>query len=303
MPNTLAHIGIQTSLTRLGIKEVPLQWIVVGCIIPDIPWIVQRIFLKLPGISPLELMLYSVTQASFFYCLILSLAVAMLANKTKPVFLILATNSLIHLLLDAGQKKWGNGVNLFAPFSWHTTSFAFVWPEHFISYILTFSGLLVLIVFWTKAIHNRNLLKKPSKLKLTCIAGCLLFYFCSPPIFNNGAYMADIQYGKTLSEAAKRPGKFIELDRAEYLAATHTLISSIGGAIQVENPPPIESGTLSIKGHFLDEKSIQLENYHLHNISRDYSSYLGLLLSLLLWVQTLFYQYYKQTRTGIHNET
>jgi len=51
MPNTLAHIAIQAPLTRLGMKEAPLQWIAVGCIIPDIPWIVQRIFTYLPGID------------------------------------------------------------------------------------------------------------------------------------------------------------------------------------------------------------------------------------------------------------
>ncbi|HID02690.1 MAG TPA: hypothetical protein EYP18_05730, partial [Desulfobacterales bacterium] len=80
MPNTLVHIAIQTPLTRLGMKEAPLQWIAVGCIIPDIPWIVQRIFTYFPGIDTLNLRLYTVTQASLIYCLILSLALSMLTS-------------------------------------------------------------------------------------------------------------------------------------------------------------------------------------------------------------------------------
>jgi len=290
MPNTLAHIGIQAPLTRLGIKEAPLQWIVVGCIIPDIPWIVQRIFTHLPGIDPLDLRLYSATQASLAYCLILSLALAMLAGRSKQIFLILASNSLFHLLLDAGQKKWGNGVNLFAPFSWHTTYFGFVWPEHFINYIFTFAGLITFAVLWPKAIQNGQLLQKPDKIKTVFAATCLIFYFCSPFLFLSTAYDANIHYCKTLSETTTRSSKEIELDRTKYNATTNTLECHIGTNIQIVNPPTIGSGTISIQGHFLDEKTIKLEKYHAHQISRDYSSYIGVLLALLLWSHTLFHQ-------------
>jgi len=290
MPNTLAHIGIQTPLTKLGIKEAPLQWIVVGCIIPDIPWIVQRIFTHLPGIDLLPLRLYSVTQASLVYCLILSLALAMLADKSKQIFLILATNSLVHLLLDASQKKWGNGVNLFVPFSWHTTYFGFVWPEHFINYIFTFMGLITLAVLWSKAIQNTRLLSKPDRVKTVCAVSCLVFYFCSPYLLLNSAYEANIHYCKTLSETTTRSGKVIELDRTQYQATTNTLKCYIGTDIRIANPPTIESGTISVRGRFLDEKTITLEKYHTHQISRDYSSYIGLILALLLWVHTFCYQ-------------
>ena len=290
MPNTLAHIGIQTPFTRLGMKEAPLQWIAVGCIIPDIPWIVQRIFTYLPGIDTLNLRLYTVTQASFAYCMILSLALAMLTSKSKQIFLILATNSLFHLLLDAAQNKWGNGVNLLVPFSWHSTNFDLLWPEHFSSYLLAFSGILAFIVLWPKAIQSNLLLQRPSKTKALCAAICLTIYFSSPSLLLNNAYAENTHYSQTLNDTQTRTGKTLEIDRANYKATTDTLECYIDKQLKITNLPKIESGTISIRGHFLDEKTIELQEYHVHKIFRDYASYAGLFLVILLWSHTFFYQ-------------
>jgi len=290
MPNTLAHIGLQAPLTRLGIKEAPLQWIAVGCIIPDIPWIVQRIFMLLPGIDTLGLRLYAVTQASLLYCLFLSAALAMLSRQSKQVFLILATNSLLHLLLDASQTKWGNGVNLLVPFSWQTTAFELFWPEHILSYLFTFMGTIVFLSLWRKAIRNDLLLQKPHIGKAFCATLCLLFYLCSPLLFIQTAYDANIHFSKTLCEKTKRTGKRIELDRARYNATHKTLECYIGKQLKVTNLPEIKPGPISIRGYFLDEHTIAMQEYHIHTSPRDYASYAGLLLTLLLWGHSLFFQ-------------
>jgi len=290
MPNTLVHIAIQTPLTRLGMKEAPLQWIAVGCIIPDIPWIVQRIFTYFPGIDTLNLRLYTVTQASLIYCLILSLALSMLTSKSKQIFLILATNSLFHLLLDAVQNKWGNGVNLLVPFSWHSTNFELLWPEHFSSYLLAFAGILVFIILWPKAIRNTLFLQRPRKIKTLCAATCLIIYFSSPSLLLNNAYAENTHYSQTLNDIKTRTGKKLEIDRATYKAATNTLECYIDKQLKIINIPKIESGTISVRGHFLDEKTIELKEFHVHEIFRDYASYTGLFLTLLLWSHTFFYQ-------------
>ena len=290
MPNTLAHIGIQTPLTRLGLNKAPLQWIMVGCIIPDIPWIVQRLFAFRPILDPLNLRLYTVTQASLAYCLILSLALPMLTRNSKQIFLILAGNSLFHLLLDAVQNKWGNGVNLLVPFSWHTTSFNLFWPEHFSSYIFACTGLLVFLFLWPKAVHNDLLLKKPGKTKAFCTITCLIFYFASPILLTNAAYCANIHYSKTLHDIQTRTGKELEIDRARYTAVTRTLECYIDKHLEIANLPAMESGIISIRGHFLDEKTIELQDHHVHKGFRDFASYAGLLLTLLLWIHSLISQ-------------
>ena len=43
MPNTLAHLCVQGIATRSLIKDADLKWIYTGCVIPDVPWILQRV--------------------------------------------------------------------------------------------------------------------------------------------------------------------------------------------------------------------------------------------------------------------
>ncbi len=300
MPNTLAHIGIQTPLTRLGLKEVPLQWIAVGCIIPDIPWIVQRIFTFVPGMDLLNLRLYTVTQASLAYSLLLSLALAMLTRSSKKIFLILATNSLFHLLLDASQHKWGNGVNLLVPFSWKPTNFHIFWPEHFSSYLLSFMGLIVFLTLWPKAIRKDLLLKKPKRLETICATACLLLYFVSPTLLLSSAYTANTHYCRTLNDNETRTGKKVEIDRAKYTATSNTIECYLDKHLKIVALPIIASGIISIQGRFVDENTITLTDYHVHKIFRDYASYAGLLLTLLLWAHSILYQ---KSNNNIHRNS
>ncbi len=52
MPNTLAHFGIQTIASKVVDRTAEIKWIAVGCIIPDIPWITQRLISFLaPGVD------------------------------------------------------------------------------------------------------------------------------------------------------------------------------------------------------------------------------------------------------------
>lgn len=116
MPNTLAHLGINAVTTRTLIKKADLFWIYLGALIPDFPWILQRIVLKLNStIDSYDLRLYCVVMSSFFFSLILSFALANLSENFKWTYTIFALGSLIHLLFDSIEKKWANGELLFVP--------------------------------------------------------------------------------------------------------------------------------------------------------------------------------------------
>ena len=65
MPNTLAHLGVQGFITHAAIKDAEPKWIAFGCLIPDLPWILQRaIAVLLPQVDGYELRLYAIAQAS-----------------------------------------------------------------------------------------------------------------------------------------------------------------------------------------------------------------------------------------------
>ncbi|MEN8200429.1 MAG: hypothetical protein ABFR63_10200 [Thermodesulfobacteriota bacterium] len=291
MPNTLAHIGLQTPLTRLGLRKAPLQWIALGCIIPDIPWIAQRILLNIPAIDVIGLRIYVAIQASLLYCLVLSLALAMLSRKSREIFLILAINSLFHLLLDGAQTKWGNGVNLFIPFSWPLSNFGLFWPEHPVTYVLTFLGLLTLLLLWPKAIQTPLQLAWPSRVKTVLLALSLLIYLASPPLLFPLAYEADIHHSQTLRSRQSRPGKTIELDRAEYNLEKQNIRAYTGEEFTLSNPPKgANASSISIRGRFLSEEMIELKEFRLHKKYRDKAAVVGLLLTALLWMHSLIRQ-------------
>lgn len=73
MPNTLAHFGVQGLLGHWFLPWCDPKWLLVGCVIPDVPWILQRVvhLLSVP-IDLYDLRLYAICQASLFGCVVLA---------------------------------------------------------------------------------------------------------------------------------------------------------------------------------------------------------------------------------------
>ena len=62
---------------------------------PDLPWILQRLVqVALPSFDAYDLRLYAIVQASLFFCLLLSLALAMFSTLFWRTFAILGINSI-----------------------------------------------------------------------------------------------------------------------------------------------------------------------------------------------------------------
>ena len=119
MPNTLAHLGVQLALTRCVMRQADPKWIYAGCVIPDLPWIARRILdASLSGLNAYDLRLYAIAQSSLVCSLLACGALAALSRTPLASFAVLGLGAGIHLLLDACQIKWANGVHLFAPVSW-----------------------------------------------------------------------------------------------------------------------------------------------------------------------------------------
>ena len=130
MPNTIAHIAVQTLISRGLLRGADFKWILAGCVLPDIPWIAQRAVAGLaPEFPAIPLRLYTAVQSSLIVTLILGVALAFLSRRPVQTFAILALGVVLHLLLDATQTKWANGVLLFAPFSWDLLNFCLLYTS------------------------------------------------------------------------------------------------------------------------------------------------------------------------------
>ena len=284
MPNTLAHLGLQGFASRVA-KAIDPKWVALGCLIPDLPWILQRLLAAgAPGIDRLDLRLYVVVQATLFFSLLLSAALASLAKNFLKTFAILGTNAFAHLLLDATQTKWANGVHLLAPFSWKLSNWGWYWPEHVLTYLMTASGIVYLLVSWRPA---RALpLRRAGRSRWLSGAMLLLIYLALPIAFMPAAEASNSHFVKTLRDADHRVGEMIEFDRAEYRASENggLLLPFTGEKFYARGIDGIAHAALSIKGRFFARDSIQVEAYHIHNtFIRDLASYVALIYIATIW--------------------
>ena len=297
MPNTLAHLGIQSLVTRSIIKRADLKWVYLGCIIPDIPWILQRISRWFSdGIDPYSVLLYATIQSSFFFCLILGITLALLSTSFWRTLLILSIGSFLHLILDACEYKWANGVHLIAPFSWRLTNFGFFWPDSIWAYSLTITGLIYVIALWRKSVSS------PPDLTTARIWGSILgacLYFAMPFAFREEPVKADNFYIATIRNKPERTGKEVMFDREMFYPRKEGNVLNIftGENIHVDGINCIKPELVSVKGTFTDTDKMHITEYHVHNrLSRDIATYIGLVLVAILWLFPLTMSLRRRTK-------
>ncbi len=300
MPNTLVHLGVQSVSTKALFREADFKWIALGCIIPDIPWIINRIIiLSGIGIPQYDLTQYVSVQASLFFCLLLCGAIALLCLSPTRMFLLLAMNVLVHLLLDAMQIKWANGVHFFAPFSWQMTRFDLFWPEHRITYLFTAAGLGALVYFGVRD-WKREIVLNLEPVKYVSAVLLLSVYFILPFWLRFGPDQADNHFTVTLSNIEERTGKYVELDRSRYHSSDNTVEIFSGERIKVTGDQPEHDTLLSVRGYFTDTNTIHVSEFHAHGSVRDMGSIVGLVGILLIWMMALFKKRIVFEKNGQH---
>lgn len=287
MPNTLCHIAVQGPASRLLYRKAGFLWIVTGCIIPDVPWIIFRIVRALGVVDMYDLKLYSTVQASFMFCLIASLFLALLAEKRWSVFFLLASNSLVHLLFDATQIKWGNGVHLLAPFNWQMFHLEWLWPEH--SLFIYLSGIGVVYFLWRWKVETCccPIDVTRGKARMVLAVSMLLLYLLGPFIFMGQAERANAHCIDTLRQVQNRSGKTLLVDRDHYDHIKREITLGTGDQLKVRGVLPDHSAMISIKGYFASPDLLISEEYREHRLFRYWASISGLFLACVLWAQSL----------------
>lgn len=288
MPNTLVHLGVQGLGNRLVSTRIDLKWVFLGCIIPDLPWIIRRAVIGwVPGINIYDVRLYTLVQASLLFCVLLSLSLALVSEKPRMVFGILAINSLVHLLLDALEIKWGNGVHLFAPLSWQLLSFDLVWPDNFLVAVLSLLGLVIGIWVLAQPVWTPIRVHLYPKWRSVVVVSLVSLYAFGPLAFLHGPYSTDANSIATLQERERRVGKEVRMDREAYKqrADGDVVITFAGEPLRVVGDIRAEkSSQVSLIGEFFAVDAIRIHQLHeYHSPWRSIASYVGLGLIVLVW--------------------
>ncbi len=287
MPSTLCHIGFQGPLSQIAWGKNHIIWVIVACIIPDLPWILLTSLLPLGLFDPYDLRLYCTAQASLLCCLFFSAALACFCRRPGTIFLLLACNCLLHLLLDSLEIKWGNGIHLIAPLSWTMLQQGLVWPEHPLVLVFTLAGLVYLLGNWRNCLSSGAPFHLPKTIKISTGLGFLACYLLAPTFFLDQMERANTYHIHTLRHKEQRPGKPIQFDRVHYFALQHSLQTFAGERIIVTGSQPDTSGRVSFRGHFLTPTTFASDSHHLHRDHRDFDTLIGLFMACTLLLQSL----------------
>lgn len=310
MPNTLAHLGVQLLATRAiaGRRWAAdvLLLSVIACVLPDVPWIVQRalrpflITLDDPQLL-FDARLYFTAQGSLLFCLILAAAIAVLVERIGFSFTVLAVGILAHLALDALQIKWANGVILWAPFSWRQGRVDWFWPESLWSDVMTASGVAVVVWFGARLGAARipsgpAVQLRPSTGRVLGAALLLGLYLAAPLALEGQLQAANVHFIDTM-RSPNRTGAVVELSQAahgrdEAGAWVRTLSEEIVRLDCSRGEPDVcravewgEGGRLSVRGRFVDHATVAPLALHQHRPRlRVVASLVGLSAALILAV-------------------
>jgi hypothetical protein len=284
VPNTLVHFAVQGAASHGLWRRVDPRWIYLGCLLPDLPWILRRAVVAfVPPVDIFDLRLYTMAQASLAGTLLLCAALALLTRAPRLVLAVLGANALLHLLLDATEVKWGNGVHLLAPFSWRMTSFDLLAGESPLYLVLAVAGAALLA--WEIARRPRATLALDLGPARLAAAGALLVaYFVAPLPFlgaieASDSYSADPARGRAASRSVgldrtapsrRRRGR-IRLWTASWCAPGRSRARRHGVALRRVLAPDV----------------LRVDRLVEHRQDRDWPSYLALVLLGLVWARPL----------------
>ncbi len=287
MPNTLAHFAAQGALSRGLFRAFDPRVVFLGCLLPDLPWILRRAIVGfgLP-VDTFDLRLYTMGLASLAITLMLAAALAALTDAPRQVLLVLGVNVLLHLLLDATEVKFGNGVHLLAPVSWRMTSFDLIPGESPVYLALTLAGALVAawVIARPRGMSVR-LVPRPARIAIALALGAA--YLAAPLPFL-GAIEASGSYSvKTLRERDARRGRSVSLDRTGFVATPAGGLVQLwtGERVRATGNLPNHDATVSLHGTFLEPDVLRVDRIAVHRGHRDWPSYLGLVLLALVFLR------------------
>ena len=287
MPNTLVHFAAQGAASHALWRRVDPRFVYLGCLLPDLPWILRRAVVGFGlEVDAFDLRLYTMALASLAVTLLLAVAIAVATTAPRLVATVLGLNALFHLLLDATEVKFGNGVHLLAPLSWRMTSFDLIPGESPVYFVLALGG--ALLVAWEIARPRGTAVAFGLRPRRLAAAAVLFAAYLVAPLPFLGAIEVSGSYSvKTLREVELRPGRAVSLDRTAFLATPAGGLVQLwtGERVRATGALPTHDATVSLHGTFLESDVLRIDRLVEHRGNRDWPSYLGLVLLALVFLR------------------
>jgi len=286
VPNTLVHFAAQGAASHTLWRRIDVRFLYLGCVLPDLPWILRRAIVAFGRpVDGFDLRLYTMGLAALAVTLLLAGAIAVATTAPRRVFAWLGLNALLHLLLDATEIKFGNGVHLLAPFSWRMTSFDLLPGESPVYLMATLLG--ALLVVWDMARGRSEAVGWERRPRRWALAALLAAAYLAAPLPLLGAIEASDSYSvRTLRDRDTRTGRRVGLDRAHFLATPAGGFLEIwtGERLRATGTLPDRDATVSLYGTFLAPDVVRADQLVVQRHDRDWPSYLGLALLALVFV-------------------
>lgn len=293
MPNTLAHIGLQVSATKAVAKDFDVRLVLVGCLIPDLPWILQRL-LNVTPLDVLDVRAYTLTMASPFFCTIFALGFGLFFKRWMWVFAGVSIQCLLHLLLDGLQDKKGAGVHWFAPFNWTEFSFPIFPMEGWIIHTASILGICVsILILWLTIKHlpkwRISSMSSVPRIKGGLIITLFGIYTLLPLALLDQPINANVHNLAIWERLIEREGKQIRLDRCQFAPGSPAKIkdSLSKDWISISGIDLKEPATVSLIATFIKADQLRADSYFVHTKGlRSFYTMIGLGFILLIFLSS-----------------
>lgn len=282
MPDWITHLGIAYLLGRL-IKIRDIRLLLLGSVLPDIARLTY--LSRISDLSEISLIALLEPLHSPLIIVLMSLAIALLNQKPKAAFLILAFGSSIHLLLDMVVSAFGYPRLLLYPLSYKAFAINLFPHESIFSILLI--GISSIALF--HAIFTKKRKDTKFSLKNLKYVTAISIVIVAMPVITFDRFIDKVDYISQYNEDRNE----LYFAYAEITSANQLRIDGLGREYIVEKTPLIESLELN-KGDRVSIKAKATGNKIRPYLVHKHSKYLiaplstlGLLSLMTIWFNPL----------------
>jgi hypothetical protein len=265
LPSLMVHYGT-TLLAGWPVRHQSVTTaLLLGATWPDVPWMALRVLdLWSPDELRIPLRLYAQAFHTPLMCLWGGLIFACFMQRPRPQALAFIGAAWFHLVLDAFQTRYGNGVALLYPFSWRVYDFELFWPDGTIGLILlAMSTAVVLHAFW-KGLEPLHL-RRPSWLRVTALT---LGYLLMPLATWHAAFDANVFNALFIYFPSALEGKEVGFERNALVSSKPPRLRTWYDHHLALDQVPDEArpgDVVSLRGTY-GEGQLKVRQFHIHSL-------------------------------------